>query len=105
MENFTSESLKRFINPEGVPQQAPPPGQEARSARGQRVSEVLRQHSGQGKPEAQNKNLDTLIRQNMGEMVRKYVQAGKFQELKVVMEEHKSFINEILKLVENSIKK
>ena len=102
MENFTPESLKRFINQGSSPQGAPQmPG-----ARGQRVSETLR-HSGgqaQGGPNS-NANLDTLIRQNMGELVRKYVQAGKLEELKNVMEEHRSFIDEILGLIQNSMQK
>ena len=108
MENFTPESLKKFVNQRELPQTGPAPPGEAKSARGQRVSEVLRSQrgpgQGQGQPES-DKNLDTLIRKNMGELVRKYVQAGKLPELKVIMEEHRGFIDEILSLVENSMKK
>lgn len=104
MENFTPESLKKFISQREI-EQKKSGSKEAYTARGQRVSEVLRQRGGQeGQTEAKG-NLDALIRQNMGELVRKYVQAGKFQDLKTIMEEHKNFINEILNLVENSMNK
>ena len=104
MENFTSESLKKFIGQGEASHQASLPSPGAHSARGQRVSEVLRNRGGQGQSEAKE-SLDTLIRQNMGEMVRQYMQADKLQELKVVMEEHGNFIREILSLIENSTKK
>ena len=105
MENFTPGSLKKFINQGPSPSQGHPQGQ-ARSARGQRVSDALQNaaRQKQGPPDA-NGNLDALIRQSMGELVRKYMQAGKLQELKIVMEEHRSFIDEILGLLSNSTKK
>ncbi len=96
MENFSPESLKKFLQGHG-------PSQEARTKRGQRISNIMRTRADTAK--ADSANLDGMIRQSMGELVRKYMQANKHQELQSVLYEHKQFIEDILKLLDTAKKR
>ncbi len=110
MENFTADSLKQFIS--GTPPkdqgQVDPMG-EARTSRGKQVMNIMRGQEGEAQQnqgsQKQQESLDSLIRQSMGELVRKHMQTGKLQELKSTLEEHKNFIDDILSLLESSAKK
>ena len=102
MENFNPSTLKNFINstpPEPVSSHNSDLDG-ARTNRGKNVTDILRNSQSMNKKE--KTNLDTLIRQNMGELVRTYVQAGQLDELRGLMEEHKQFIDDILNMISNN---
>ncbi len=118
MENFTPESFKKFLT-QGVnipsgranhpqtsssPHGSSPHGG-AQTSRGQKITNIL-QNRGDSVPpphqggQPKEESLDGVIRQAMGELVRQHMQAGKIQELKALMIEHRNFIDDILNLTE-----
>ena len=102
MENFSPSTLKNFIN-STPPERSSSHNSDldkARTNRAKNITEILRNSQSMNKKE--KINLDTLIRQNMGELVRTYVQAGQLDELKGLMKEHKQFIDDILNMISNN---
>ena len=114
MEDFSAEHLQQLVKRIGEKQidnlRHP---QSAKTARGQKVASILQnrgqfsnmnnqnfnQHTEQ---QDQQNNLDSVIRQAMGELVKKFIQEGKTTELKKILLEHKTFIDDILSMLSKS---
>lgn len=107
MENFTPASLQKFLGSAApMRPQTEDFNNVARTNRGQRVSNILRNRNQQQVNNmSEGQSLDSMIRQSMAELVRNHVQAGKLQELKALLEEHRCFIDDILKMTEETSKK
>ena len=117
MEDFSAEHLQQLVKRIGEKQidnlRHPQP---AKTARGQKVASIL-QNRGQytnmnnqnfnqpnkahQQQDSQN-NLDSVIRQAMGELVKKFIQEGKTTELQKILLEHKTFIDDILSMLSKS---
>ena len=94
MENFTAESLQKFLNQSAMP-----------LPRKDLADSHLHKHLANRKRNPSQKNLDVTIRQAMGELIRKYMEAGKIEELQAILSEHKKFIEDILHLISTKLEK
>ncbi len=114
MEDFSAAHLQEMIKKIGDTQIAGLRQAQAKTARGQKVTEIL-QNRGQMSnrrpnamnshpqtPSSQNQNgnnLDSVIRQAMGELVKRHIQENRLNELQGILLEHKSFIDDILRMI------
>ncbi len=106
MENFTADSLKKFINSGGSVRSNKPanpstPLSDAQTARGQRVADILRNKpsDSQQKPPI---SADVVIRHYLGEHVRDKMKQHDMEGLKKSLLEHREFIDDILALLEQT---
>lgn len=122
LENFTADSLQNFIrkpparsildeevdlnagrpagNKSGIPHPKP------RTARAERIGQILEsvstraeQPTASAPQQASPRYHDAQIRQHMGELVRMMLQEGRNEDLAVILQTHRQFIEEVLALV------
>ena len=115
LENFTADSLQNFIrkpparsildeevdlnagrpagNKSGIPHPKP------RTARAERIGQILESVSTRAEQQASPRYHDAQIRQHMGELVRMMLQEGRNEDLAVILQTHRQFIEEVLALV------
>ncbi|MBX7057100.1 MAG: hypothetical protein K1X75_03470 [Leptospirales bacterium] len=105
MEEFTPESLREYLRRPRSPdfeeknRPAPENPAQARTARAQRIGEILR-NAGAMSPQRQSgQSLDALVRQNLAELVRSMMEQQHFAELESMLENHARFIADIQRLL------
>lgn len=100
MEDFILKHFQLDEIPSGKSRYRNSPEERAQTKRGQRVSDLMKGRHNQESAERNPGYLDTMIRKQLGELVRLQIESNHLDALEAVLKEHQSFISDILNLIE-----